>query len=86
MKKLQVLSFTLAGGAYRNGFRFPGWTALHLDNGSSFYGPEEMSLYQLMQSAEKQGLYQDARTLPIDCTRFRERLAVWVKTGVMPPP
>ena len=71
-----VIGLKMVGGAYRNGRYMPGWNEFTLDNGKTEHvGPDVPGMDGVLAEADKRGH---------DTARYRERLAVWVKTGVMP--
>ena len=75
----KVVGWTMYGGCYRKGVRFPGFTHLDLEGGGYLYFPEDVAVGPALD---------DAADRRFDVTEAREKLlfqrlfkVVWVKTG-----
>ena len=72
-----VIGLRMVGAAYHNGRRMPGWNEITLDSGKTeTVSNDSLGMDGVLDIADKRGY---------DTKRYRERLAAWVKTGVMPP-
>lgn len=76
-KKIQVTGVKMVGGAYKNGYRVPGWNIVKLEDGTEkFFGENFSGFNSVCDAADEAGY---------DTKQFRRRLDEWVKTAVMPP-
>jgi hypothetical protein len=74
---LKVTSMELAGCAYRNGRRVPGWSIATLENGEKVYlGDDSLKGFD--------GACDAADKLGFVTGEYRAKLDVWVKTGTFP--
>ena len=68
-----VIAWTLVGSSYKRGRRIPGFVRLNLSGGGWIWFEESTPLVEALAEADARGF---------DTKDVRQRLAVWIETGV----